>query len=313
LTQYSGDVLRDSSVTSSELAVRFTQALCVGSAVLAEQAIDEALAAGISPTVIHALIIEPAMVCIGKAWRSQTKSVADEHLATTIAYGVLIRLTRELFTTAARSQERVVLAAPQGQRHALGLRMIADVLEGAGYDVLFLGADVPLEALSRFVSKHRPAVTGLGFGFTTGVDDIWQTIHAVHRASPAPRIMLGGAGVPAGLRDVGYPFVRSSLEVVSTVRALLDAAPHPRLSPTSTPTLSSRGQASSERATLALTVRELQILQLSATGRPRRQIADELTLSEGTVKTHFEHIYKKLGVHDRASAVGHALREGLIQ
>ena len=46
----------------------------------------------------------------------------------------------------------------------------------------------------------------------------------------------------------------------------------------------------------ALTARELQVLQLSATGFARRQIADELALSEATVKTHFEHIYTKLGV-----------------
>jgi DNA-binding CsgD family transcriptional regulator len=37
-----------------------------------------------------------------------------------------------------------------------------------------------------------------------------------------------------------------------------------------------------------------------------------MELSEATVKTHLEHIYKKLGVPDRASAVGEALRQGLI-
>jgi PAS domain S-box-containing protein len=63
----------------------------------------------------------------------------------------------------------------------------------------------------------------------------------------------------------------------------------------------------------ALSVRELQVLQLSATGFARRQIAEEIELSEATVKTHFEHIYRKLGVPDRASAVAEALRQGLIR
>jgi len=61
-----------------------------------------------------------------------------------------------------------------------------------------------------------------------------------------------------------------------------------------------------------LSARELQVLQLSATGFARRQIADEIELSEATVKTHFEHIFRKLGVPDRASAVAEALRQGLI-
>jgi len=61
-----------------------------------------------------------------------------------------------------------------------------------------------------------------------------------------------------------------------------------------------------------LSPRELQVLQLSATGYARREIAEEMKLSEATVKTHFEHIYRKLGVPDRASAVAEALRHGLI-
>ena len=61
-----------------------------------------------------------------------------------------------------------------------------------------------------------------------------------------------------------------------------------------------------------LSPRELEVLQLSATGHKRRQIADALALSQSTVKTHLEHIYAKLGVSDRASAVGHGLRHGLI-
>jgi DNA-binding NarL/FixJ family response regulator len=53
-------------------------------------------------------------------------------------------------------------------------------------------------------------------------------------------------------------------------------------------------------------------LQLSATGYARRQIAEEIKISEATVKTHFEHIYRKLGVPDRASAAAEALRQGVI-
>jgi DNA-binding CsgD family transcriptional regulator/PAS domain-containing protein len=61
-----------------------------------------------------------------------------------------------------------------------------------------------------------------------------------------------------------------------------------------------------------LSPRELEVLQLSATGYARRQIAEEIDLSEATVKTHFEHIYTKLEVPDRASAIAEALRHGLI-
>jgi DNA-binding CsgD family transcriptional regulator len=67
----------------------------------------------------------------------------------------------------------------------------------------------------------------------------------------------------------------------------------------------------SEPSTL-LTPRELDLLQLAAHGGSGPQIADELVLSVATVKTHFENIYAKLGVRDRAAAVATAMRFGLI-
>jgi PAS domain S-box-containing protein len=61
-----------------------------------------------------------------------------------------------------------------------------------------------------------------------------------------------------------------------------------------------------------LTNRELEVLRLAAEGNAGPQIAEQLFLSAFTIKTHFEHIYEKLGVGDRAAAVAHALRTGLI-
>jgi PAS domain S-box-containing protein len=61
-----------------------------------------------------------------------------------------------------------------------------------------------------------------------------------------------------------------------------------------------------------LTRREQEVLQLAADGRSPPEIARILVVSPGTVKTHFQHIYKKLGAHDRASAVAQCLRGGLI-
>jgi len=61
-----------------------------------------------------------------------------------------------------------------------------------------------------------------------------------------------------------------------------------------------------------LTPRELDLLQLAADGLCGPMIAEELVLSRATVRTHFENIYSKLDVHDRAGAVGKAMRLGLI-
>ena len=58
--------------------------------------------------------------------------------------------------------------------------------------------------------------------------------------------------------------------------------------------------------------RELEVLQLIAAGATNRDVAERLFISEATVKTHLLHIYAKLGVSDRAAAVGAAFENGLL-
>ena len=61
-----------------------------------------------------------------------------------------------------------------------------------------------------------------------------------------------------------------------------------------------------------LSPRELEVLRLAAEGLSGPRIAELLSISPATIKTHFTHIYAKLGVTDRAAAVARALRLGLI-
>jgi DNA-binding CsgD family transcriptional regulator len=61
-----------------------------------------------------------------------------------------------------------------------------------------------------------------------------------------------------------------------------------------------------------LTPRELEVLRLGAGGLSARETAERLVVSPATVRTHFENIYAKLEVSDKASAVATAIRRGLI-
>ena len=65
-------------------------------------------------------------------------------------------------------------------------------------------------------------------------------------------------------------------------------------------------------AAVALSERELQVLQAAARGLTSEAIASELHLSAATIKRHFERAYARLGVSDRSAAVAEAMRLGLI-
>jgi two-component system nitrate/nitrite response regulator NarL len=63
----------------------------------------------------------------------------------------------------------------------------------------------------------------------------------------------------------------------------------------------------------ALSLRELDVLRAIADGASAPEIGRRLHLSTGTVKTHMQHLYEKLGVSDRAAAVAVAMRHGILQ
>jgi DNA-binding NarL/FixJ family response regulator len=62
-----------------------------------------------------------------------------------------------------------------------------------------------------------------------------------------------------------------------------------------------------------LTAREIEILKLMAVGKPNKQIAFSLKISEKTVRNHISHIYEKLQIYDRAQAVLYAVRKALVE
>ncbi len=68
-----------------------------------------------------------------------------------------------------------------------------------------------------------------------------------------------------------------------------------------------------EKAESELTEREREVLQLVAEGETNREVAERLYLSEHTVKFHMRNILGKLHTRNRAEAVAHAIRSGLVE
>ena len=63
----------------------------------------------------------------------------------------------------------------------------------------------------------------------------------------------------------------------------------------------------------SLSMREIEVLELASHGNSNRAIADKLHITEATVKSHFVHIFAKLGVADRTAAVTAALKMKIIR
>jgi len=199
------------------LADAYCEAVLAGDQPEAERVIREAIEAGLPETLIGGDIVAPAMREVGALWEAGRISVADEHLATELSTRILT-LQREHFRIVhRRATRRILLAAPEGERHVLGLDMVASVLLHAGYDVRMLGADLPLDALQSALNRHEPAVVGLSVATSA-------TAMAVPAAVDLIRDRLPSAGIIVGGRACGDLIpVRPGIETCTHVADALEA------------------------------------------------------------------------------------------
>ena len=121
------------------------------------------------------------------------------------------------------------------------------------------------------------------------------------------------------LKDISSEEMAQAVRKVAAGEALIQSrltrkvlAEFSRLA-TATDRLSSvKSEPGAETLTIALTGRELQVLQALTRGFSNREIADQLVITEGTVKNHVSSLIDKLGVRDRTQAVLKAQELGLI-
>jgi DNA-binding transcriptional MerR regulator/methylmalonyl-CoA mutase cobalamin-binding subunit len=159
-------------------------------------------------------IAAPLLVEIGERWADGRSSVADERLVS----GVLRNLLGSLVTARGRRQgRRVVLATPHGERHDLGLMMVAILALDAGLSVYYLGADVPAEEIASAAKRARADVLGLGVVYGGNRARAIAELRAIQRALPSStELWVGGADafeVVKALRSKG-PIAIADLDAV---------------------------------------------------------------------------------------------------
>ena len=170
--------------------------------------VDEGLLRGIPLQDIHLKIIQPAQYEIGRLWQENRISVAQEHLATAISQLALSHLYRHLPRDPFNGKV-VMLSCVEGELHEVGARMASDFLEMAGFDVRFLGANVPTHHLVRMVREQTPDLLALSVSMTYHLPALRTALEQVRAVAPRLHIAVGGLAftwVPGLERELGVSF-----------------------------------------------------------------------------------------------------------
>jgi methanogenic corrinoid protein MtbC1 len=197
---------------------QLTEALQAGSQFEAERVVREALDAGLTKQAIFDDVIAAAMHEVGAKWESGEMSVADEHLATSISYGLLALVSELTRVEERRRDEPIVLCAVQGEQHVMGLRMAADVLEGAGFPVFFLGAGVPTDDLLELLTRKSVSICGLTATMPEAREQLDMTVRLITDLLPQVRVLVGGQAAE------GVPYLGPTATRVDDVGAVVEAA-----------------------------------------------------------------------------------------
>ena len=176
---------------STSTIERLWAALVDGDEYAAAAAVLGAADAGMPCEAILLDVIAPVQQRVGAEWAANRITVAQEHVATAINDRVIAALAHHAACRAEATKGRVVVACVDGEWHALPARLLAEVLRLRGWQVDFLGAQVPTPHLIAHVHQHGPDAVALSCSIPTGL----PTAHAAITASQAAGVpvLAGGA------------------------------------------------------------------------------------------------------------------------
>lgn len=158
-----------------------------------------------SRTVRQELLV-PLLEVIGTRWEEGSLRIVHEHLASTIV---------RTFMTAARNGQdranapRVIVTTPAGQNHELGALMAATVADEVGWDVYYLGPNLPAEEIAAAVRQLNAKAVALSVIYRDGESHVIEEMRRLRRLlDPAIPVFVGGRAattirdrlVEAGLR-----------------------------------------------------------------------------------------------------------------
>jgi DNA-binding NarL/FixJ family response regulator len=190
-------------------------------------------------------------------------------------------------------------------------------------DVRVIGEASTAEEALRLVQTLNPSVVLMDLNLGAGMDGV-QATRQILDACPETEVVVLSTyyteeyALPA-LKAGAKGYLVKNTGVEDVVRAIkLAVSGGSLIDPLLTPVIMNEyrrmtGQRSERTRDSALSERDLALLKLLAAGYNNRQISDELSLAESTVKNNLSSLFQKLGVRDRTQAVLHAIESGLVE
>jgi len=186
----------DAATTNGTLVLTrelFLQAILTGQRHVALTIATEAVSAGQQIHDIYAEVFQEALYEVGRRWEANQITVAEEHMATAITQYVVAQMYSRL-PTSPQQRGNLVMTGVEGELHQVGPTMVADVLEADGWNVRFLGSNMPHSGIAQAIEQHRAAVVGISATMLYNISQVVRLITGLreHLGDRMPQVLLGG-------------------------------------------------------------------------------------------------------------------------
>jgi methanogenic corrinoid protein MtbC1 len=176
----------------TSLRREYLQEILAGKRKPALEIIMDAYHDGYSIPGLYLDVFQEALYEIGRLWERNQITVADEHMGTAITQYVMSNLYQHL-EVAETQRGKLVMTGVQGELHQVGANMVADVLESDGWDVMFLGTNIPAEGIMASLHEHKADLFGISSTMYFNIPKVIQLVEATRQEfGDSVRIMLGG-------------------------------------------------------------------------------------------------------------------------
>ena len=159
--------------------------------------VPAALEAGLDPNIILNDGMIAAMREVGALFEAGEYYVPEMLIAARAMQSGMALLKPHLQKSDQKSNGKVLIGTVKGDLHDIGKNLVGLMLEGAGYEIIDLGVDVPAEEFVRMVIELKPDIVGMSALLTTTMQSMRMTLDALTAAGLRNniKVIVGGAPV----------------------------------------------------------------------------------------------------------------------
>jgi methanogenic corrinoid protein MtbC1 len=187
----------DDAMTTAEGPLSLTRRMFVHAIVAGERKAaltiaSEALRNGAEIQDLYADVFQDALYEVGRLWETNTITVAQEHMATAVTQYVMAHAFGTIESVAPSRGVALMTGVP-GELHHVGALMVSDMLEAHGWQVQFLGSNLPIAAILGAIADAKPHLLGISVTMPFNLHHATRLIAEAKRADSGVRVVVGGA------------------------------------------------------------------------------------------------------------------------